>query len=245
MSRRSRRLLPFLLGAMLCAMGTAPTSAGIDVTVDAETLSELLSVMVPPSAVLDLTPDNRVTLQIEDVRVTGFDPGAENGGHILAAVRLVVPEIGLSVPLEPRLSLRKGEKDGRSLAYLQFENVTLAIPFSGPLDVASLLPRIPVPADQTNTIQTARGLFNVRTRLADTEIGSAAVRFMFDVEVSPVPPPPGTTIIRGEPRNRPTRPRRSRPDRCALSPSPRPRRAAPRIARARVERAWRGSPSAP
>jgi hypothetical protein len=190
MSRRSRRLILVLLGAMLCATGAAPASAGIDVTVDAETLSELLSVMVPPSASLELTPDNRVTLQIEDLRVTGFDPSAENGGHILAALRLAVPELGLSVPLEPRLSIRTGEKDGRAIAYLQFESVTLAIPFSGPLDVASLLPRIPVPADQTNTIQTARGLFNVRTRLADTEIGSAAVRFVFDVEVSPVAPQP-------------------------------------------------------
>lgn len=190
MSRRFRSLLSVLLGAALCATAAAPLSAGLDITVDAQTLSELLSAMVPPSTTLDITTDNRVTLRIEDVRVTGFDPSAENGGHILAAVRLVVPELGLSVPLEPRLSLRTGEKDGRSFAYLQFESVTLALPFSGPLDVAPLLPRIPVPADQTNTIETARGLFNVRTRLTDAEIGSSAVRFVFDVKVSPVAPPP-------------------------------------------------------
>jgi len=178
------------LALVLCAAAAAPASAAVDVVVDAKTLTDLLSAMVPPSAALDLTPDNRVTLKIEDVRVTGFDPAAENGGHILAALRLEVPELGLKLPVEPRLSLHLSEKDGRRLCYLQFERVMLPVPLAGPLDIATLLPRIPVPADEINAIETARGAFQVRTRLAGTEIRSAAVNFRFDILVSPLPAQP-------------------------------------------------------
>lgn len=185
MTRRLRSVAALAL--LACTFGVSRSVAAVDVTVDAQTLTDLLSAMVPPSRVLEVTPDNRVTLRIEDVRVTGFDPAAADGGHILAALRLEVPELGLKLPVQPRLSLHLSEVEGRSVAYLQFEEVTVPIPLTGPLDVASLLPRIPVPADELNVIETARGTFHVRTRLADTRIGSSAVNFRFDIEVSPAP----------------------------------------------------------
>jgi hypothetical protein len=166
--------------------GAPDASAGVDLEVDATTLTELLAIMVPASVALDLTPENRVTLRIEDLKVTGFDPAAGNGGHVLTSVRLESPEIGLTVPLKPRLSLHLSEKDGRSICNLRFEEVVLPIPLSGPIDIAGLLPAIPVPADELNTVETARGLFHVRTRLVETRVGSSALHFGFDIDVSPV-----------------------------------------------------------
>jgi hypothetical protein len=187
MSSTRRSFLRLTLVSALSVAATVPAPAAVDVVVDAQTLTDLLSTMVPPSAALDLTPENRLTLKIQDLRVTGFDPAGGNGGHILAALRVEVPELGMKLPLQPRLSLHLGEKDGLKLCYLQFERVTLPVPLAGSLDIASLLPRIPVPADQLNAIETARGPFQVRTRLAGTEIRSAAVAFRFDILVSPMP----------------------------------------------------------
>ena len=94
--------------------------------------------------------------------------------------------MGLAVPLKPRLSLHLSEKDGRSICNLRFEKVVLPIPLSGPIDVAGLLPAIPVPADEINTVETARGFFHVRTRLVETRVGASALHFGFDIEVSPI-----------------------------------------------------------
>ena len=127
-----------------------------------------------------------MTLRIEDLKVTGFDPAAGNGGHVLTSLRLESPEIGLAVPLKPRLSLHLSETDGRSICNLRFEKVVLPIPLSGPIDIAGLLPAIPVPADQINTVETTRGFFHVRIRLVETHVGSSALHFGFDVDVSPV-----------------------------------------------------------
>lgn len=188
MTLRSHAILAGALALVLTAgvAGAPSTSAGVDLEVDADTLTELLATMVPGSIALDLTAENRVTLRIEDLKVTGFDPAAEGGGHVLASLRLVSPEMGLTVPLKPHLSLHLSEKDGRSICNLRFEKVVLPIPLSGPIDVAGMLPAIPVPADQINQIETARGFFNVRIRLVETRVGSSALHFGFDVDVSPV-----------------------------------------------------------
>jgi hypothetical protein len=185
MTLRSHLLAAGAVLLVVLLAGAPPTSAGIDLKVDATTLTELLAVMMPSSVALDLTPDNRVTLRIDDLKVTGFDPAAGNSGHVLTSLRLESPEMGLTVPLKPRLSLHLSEKDGRSVCSLRFEEVVLPIPLSGPLDIAGLLPAIPVPADQINTVQTARGVFNVRTRLVETHVGTSALHFGFDIEVSP------------------------------------------------------------
>ena len=87
MSSPRRSFLRLTLASVLSVAATVPAAASVDVVVDAQTLTDLLSTMVPPSAVLDLTPDNRLTLKIQDLRVTGFDPAAANGGHILAALQ--------------------------------------------------------------------------------------------------------------------------------------------------------------
>jgi hypothetical protein len=182
-------MVPFCLLALVAGVVAPGAIAGVDLQVDAATLTELLAVMVPESIVLNITPENRVTLRIKDLQVTGFDPAAGNGGHVLASLNLESPEMGLVVPLKPRLSLHLSEKDGRSLCNLRFEKVVLPVPLSGPIDVAGLLPVIPVPADEINTVETTRGLFQVRTRLVETRVGASALHFGFELEVSPI----GTT----------------------------------------------------
>ena len=175
----------------LCDFSSPPSHARVDISVDAKTLTDLLSTMVPPGASLSLVGDRKVTLQIDDLRITGFDPAAgKNGeGLVLSALRLKVPELGLNIPVEPRLSLHLEERDGRSVCHLLFEEVVVPLPLSGPVDIAPLLPRIPVPADNVTRFQSARGFFQVRTRLVEARMGSRALQFGFDLEVSPVEPP--------------------------------------------------------
>ena len=189
----SRRHLFFAIGlaSFLSCFGFPAAQAGVEISVDAETLTDLLSAMVPSGVSLPLVGDQRVTLQIEEVRVTGFEPTAgKNGrGLIVSALRLRVPELGLSVPVEPRLSLYLEEKDGRSTCHLIFEKVVVPFPLTGPVNIAPLLPRIPVPADNLTMVQSARGLFQVRTRLVETTMGNRALRFRFDLDVSPAQVP--------------------------------------------------------
>lgn len=183
-----RRILAatFLSVALACAGGPTPL-AGVDISVDAETLSTLLAATIPPEVFLPVTGEHTLTLVLDDFRVTGFEPtGGDNGrGLLLTSLMLEVPELGLKLPVQPKLSLQLDDQDGQRICYLRFERVEVPLPIAGNVNIAYLLPKLPVPADNVTTIHSARGLFDVRTRLAEARMGARNLRFTFDLDVYP------------------------------------------------------------
>src|SRR5262245_55406331 len=97
-----RRLLP-VLGILVLV--SVPALARVDVTLDADTLNELLSKMAPDHVPVDLHSGKTLDLQLKDVKVTGFDPAAGPNGGILTSLRLLVPEVGIDTPATPPLTL--------------------------------------------------------------------------------------------------------------------------------------------
>lgn len=176
--------------AVVATLGLlAPAWARVDVTLDAGSLNQLLSAMAPKQVSVPLAQGRGVTLLLHDLRVEGFDPteGDKQEGFILTSVRLEVPELGLNVPLQPRLSLQTADKNGRKTAFLKFEKVAIQLPVTGSLDVAPLLPSMPLPTDTAWTVASSGGNVKVRTVLLEARMGAKNLRLSFDLEASPSP----------------------------------------------------------
>jgi hypothetical protein len=190
MPERSRRTCRFtILSALLILVASSPAPARVDVTLDAGTLDGLLSAMAPREVKVPLTEGRSITLEIHDLRVNGFDPteGEKQEGFVLTSLRLKVPELNLDLPLTPKLSLQVGDKNGKKLAYLRFEKIAVPLPITGTLDVAPLMPVLPLPTDTSWTVATDAGNVRVRTVLIDARMGVKNLRLGFDLEATKAP----------------------------------------------------------
>jgi hypothetical protein len=182
---RSLVAIAVLLGAVLWA---PEARARVEITLDAGSLNELLAAMAPETVPVNLIGNRAVTLRIEDFRITGFDPaGGGQLGHVLTSVRLRIPELGVDTPLQPRLSLQVRDQDGDKVAYFRFEKVPITLPLTGTLDIAPLLPLLPLPTDTSWTVNAQRGPVQVRTRLVEAQMGARNLRLTFELEVRPLP----------------------------------------------------------
>jgi hypothetical protein len=178
--------LPALLLVLVAGVGLCPAS--VDVTLDAETLNSLLVALAPSSVNVPLAAGRSVTLEMRDLHVTSFDPGAGDGsqGHILTALALKVPELGIDVPVTPRLSLQVKDADGKRVCYLRFEKVEIPLPLTGTVNVAPLLPLLPIHSDRTAwSVQGSRGNVKVQPRLLDAKLGQKNLRLTFDLDLAP------------------------------------------------------------
>lgn len=173
---------------MLPALVWAPASARVDVSLDLDSLNEMLTAMAPGSVSVPLMQGRSVNLKLENLRVTGFEPaeGEGNEGFLRTSVRLKVPELGLDLPLEPRLSLQVRDKSGSKTCYLRFEKVMVSLPVTGALDIAPLLPLLPFPSDTSWTVAASSGDVRVRTRLVEARMGAKMLRLGFDLDAEPV-----------------------------------------------------------
>jgi hypothetical protein len=179
---RPLRILTAALAAALSAATAA--SARVDVTVDADSLNELIRAMAPDHVDVALAAGRGVTLLLQDLKVTGFDPGAGANGGITTSLRLKVPELSLDVPVEPRLTLEvTSGANGAKACVLRFQSVVLNLPLTGPVDVASLLPALPVMPDSAWIVRSARGDVRVKPRLVDAKTGAKSIRLGFDLQV--------------------------------------------------------------
>ncbi len=183
--RRSGRRAALAL--LLAALASPAADARVDVTLDVASLNELLPAMAPRQVSVPLTQGRGVTLLLRDLEVRGFDPSAgdDKEGFLLTSLRLVVPELGLDVPVEPRVSLRVGERQGRKHAYLKFEQVPIALPLTGSVDVGPLLPTLPLLVDTSWTVPSSAGNVRVRAILREARMGARNLRLTFDLEVAP------------------------------------------------------------
>ncbi len=166
----------------------APVSfARVEITLDAETLNDFLSAVTPPRVILPLPSGKEIALELHDLHVNGFDPAAgTNGrGHVLTSVRVGIPALGLEFPLEPRLSLELSEENGSKICLLRFEKVEVPLPVTGAVDISALLPPYRVPAEAAWTVTMRQGDVQVKSRLVQTRMGADALRFGFDVEMTP------------------------------------------------------------
>jgi len=89
--------------AAALAFSVAPALARLDVTLDADTLNDLLANMAPDHAEVALTAGKKLTIQMKDMKVTGFDPTAGPNGGLATSLRLIVPDLSIDTPVAPHL----------------------------------------------------------------------------------------------------------------------------------------------
>lgn len=174
--------------ALVAVAAVTICAASVEVTLDADSLNSLLVALAPSTVSVPVAAGRTVTLEMQNLHVTSFDPGVGDGsqGHILTALTLKVPELGIDVPVTPRLSLQVRDTDGKRVCYLRFEKVEIPMPLTGTVNVAALLPLLPIHSDRTAwTVQGARGNVKVQPRLLDAKLGTKNLRLTFDLDLAP------------------------------------------------------------
>jgi hypothetical protein len=172
----------FLVTAMLLA-SALPAAAGVTVGFDVETLNELLPALSASEIVVPITDSRSVSMFLERMQVTGLEPaGGEGGsGHILSSMRVRIPQLGIDLPVQPRISLHVSDEQSARLLELRFEEVEVPLLW-GSLDVAPFLPPVRFPAENLWLVAGAEGDVRVRSRLSSIEMGRNVVRLEFDLE---------------------------------------------------------------
>jgi hypothetical protein len=179
----------FVFAAVLATALLVPAAeARVEVTLDAGSLNELIGSMAPDKVAVRLGGERSIDIGLADLRVTGFDPaGGKNGeGVVLTSLRLKVAALGLDLPVTPQLSLQFREANGKKVAYLRFEEVRIELPLTGGVDLAALLPLLPITTDTTWVIDSQRGKLRVSPRLTDAKLGQRNLRLGFELDVLPV-----------------------------------------------------------
>jgi len=172
--------------ALVFASAALPAAARVDITLDAASLNELLAGMAPEQVQVDLIAGRAVNIQLHDMKVTGFDPAAGPNGEILTSVHVTIPELGIDTTLSPRLSVQMRQDEGATRScYLRFEKVMLALPLTGSVDIAPLLPTLPLMSETPYLINAAKGKVRVTPSLIEARTGAKNLRLGFDVVVAP------------------------------------------------------------
>jgi hypothetical protein len=178
-----RRTAALVATVVLAAL---PALARVEVTLDADSLNDMLASMAPDHVQVALGAGRGVTIQMLDLKVTGFDPTAGPNGGLMTSLRLVVPELGIDVPVAPHLTLDMTDgAGGKKACVLRFDRVVLNLPLTGSIDVAALLPTLPVMPETAWTVNSARGKVRVTPSLVDAKTGTKNIRLGFDLAVAP------------------------------------------------------------
>jgi hypothetical protein len=172
--------------AFLFALIAAPAFARIDVTLDAESLNGMLGSMAPDHVEVGLAGGRGLTIQMQDLKVTAFDPTAGKHGGVATSLRLIVPDLGIDVMVAPHLTLEIGDAaGGRKVSLLRFDKVMLNLPLTGAVDVAALLPPLMLMPDTGWIVNAARGKVRVRPNLVDATTGTKNIRLGFTLDIQP------------------------------------------------------------
>ena len=186
-TRRRRQVVIWVAIAALWLLGAEVARAEVAFEVDKETLNRILAEVALDRVAVPISPQRTVTVRLEDLLVTGLDPAAgENGqGYILTSMKLRAPDLGLSLRVEPRISLNVVDEEGEAMLELRFEEVPLKVPFAGSINLAPLIPPLRYPTESVWLLAGARGDVPITSRLSAIRMGRQALRFIFDVEVAP------------------------------------------------------------
>jgi len=179
--------------ACFLAIGVAgwlsAASAGVGVEIDTATLNRLLAAVAANRFDVDVGAGNVVTVELQNLQVTGLQPApsAKERDSILTSVTVVAPQLGLRVPLRPRVVVDVVRENGASLLELRFEDTGLAVPLVGSINFARLAPPLRFPTDNTWAIAGAQGDVPLTSRLVGVEMQKDRIRFNFDVDVADGP----------------------------------------------------------
>jgi len=185
--RSTQRAVALTLAMLASLIPATAARADVDLSIHPDTLADLLATMIPPKIELSLLAGRKLTLEIGELQIVGFEPTSEtNPGRILGKLNVHVPDLGLDLPVAPRLSLSVSEQNGLTVCNLLFDEVMVGMPM-GEFDISPFFPTIPVPADVVNLIESQRGVHEVRTRLAEATMGARALRLRFTLDVAPAP----------------------------------------------------------
>ena len=173
----------------LLALVATPAEGRIDVTLDAESLNGLLQSMAPDQVKVGLSAGTAVTIRMEDLKITRFDPTVGQHGGVMTSLRLLVPELGIDMPVEPLLTLDiLPTTGGRKASFLRFDKVVVKLPMTGAVDVAALLPPLALMPDAGWIVNSARGKVRVRPNLVDAVTGTKNIRLGFTLELESAEP---------------------------------------------------------
>ena len=174
---------------LLTVLSVSPVAAGVTVDIDAPTLNRILAAVSVTEVEVPISAQSSVTVELHDLKVIGFDPSPDEKkpGAILTAVRVVAPELGLEVLLEPRIAVAVVREGESSMLELRFEDLGLKVPFVGQINLATLVPPMRYPADNVFLLDGAQGEVPVTSRLRKIKMGRETIRFELDVEVSENP----------------------------------------------------------
>ena len=185
----NRRIRPSTLAiAALAACAafllTPPVQATGTFGVDVATLNELLPALTGEKFEVVVLGDQTVTLRLDDLEVTGFDPSAGSGstGHILTRVTVAILDLGITETIEPSLSLEVVERGRQSLVVLRFEKADIPLPLLGAVDIGRLIPPLEFPAESLFTLQGPSKDVNMRGWLTAVKMGQKVLQFEFELE---------------------------------------------------------------
>jgi len=178
-----------VLALIWVGIAVSPVWAGMTVGFDIRTLNDVLPALTASEIEVPLSEDSTIGVVLENMQVTGLEPGVgENGsGHILTSMRVRVPQLGLDLPVESKLSLHVAREGSGDLLELRFDEVEINLPLAGSIDIAAFLTPLQFPAENVWRVEGAEGDIRVHAKLSGIDMGLNVLRFEFDLVAMPGP----------------------------------------------------------
>ena len=176
-----------VLAVLWIGVAASPAWSGMAVEFDTRTLNDVLPALTAKKIEVPLSKNQTIGVLLEDMRITGLDPGAgENGsGHILTSMRVRVPQLGLDLPVQSRLSLHMTAGEPHDVLEMRFDEVQINLPLAGSIDIAAFLPPLQLPAEHIWHVEGVDGETRVSSKLSRIDMGLKVLRFEFDLVAGP------------------------------------------------------------
>ena len=175
---------PWLPAALVLVGAVFPSFGAVSVGFDVETLNELLPALSANAIEVPITEKRSVQVFLDSLKITGLDPASDEtgSGHILTSMQVRIPQLGVKLPLAPRLSLHVVDAGSAAVLELRFEQAEISLPLLGEINIAPFLPPIRFPAENAFLVAGVEGDVEVRSRLSSIVMGQKVVRLEFDLE---------------------------------------------------------------
>ena len=176
-----------VLAMLWVSVAASPAWGGMTVEFDTRTLNDVLPALTAREIEVPLSENSAIGVVLQDMRVTGLEPGTgENGsGRILTSMRVRVPQLGLDLPVDSKLSLHVTAGESHDWLELRFDEVQITLPLAGSVDIAAFLPPLQFPAENIWRVEGANGDIRVRSKLSRIDMGREVLRFEFELVAGP------------------------------------------------------------
>lgn len=177
-----KSFLPPALGSLALALFclALPARGDVLVTVEARTLDHVLEQITAQSTQVSLG-EMQLRIVAEEISIARLVPERDDReGYVELRLRLHAPDLGMRVPLEPKLYFEVVESGGATELELTFRDVKIALP-TGPIDVSSLMPTLRYPAASLFQLEGADGPVELVTTLSDVFVAPEGLRMVLEV----------------------------------------------------------------